>query len=320
MKSIHPFWSSLVLSVLTASTMLAGPYPPAATNNQATTAIVSSSRDFVAWATGHTNYLPGVDESGEHGFNPDFKYPDEAYGAADCSLTVPYYVLSLGGGGEVTMTFDVPITDGTGFDFVLFENAIDDTFLELAFVEVSSDGTHFFRFPANSLTSHLVEPYATGSNGVDPTEVDGVAGKYRGGYGTPFDLSILPDDPTLDKKHIRYVKVLDIMGDGRIHDTQNRPIYDPYPTSGTPGFDLDAIGVIHASLDFETVLTSSEVTLSFMAMTNRTYGVEWNDDVTSTNWTELVPSIAGDNVRHVIIDTNAVMTEQRYYRIRGISW
>ena len=57
-----------------------------------------------------------------------------------------------------TVTFASPIYNGEGPDFAVFENGfdIDDEydptgvlhFLELAFVEVSSDGENFFRFPA----------------------------------------------------------------------------------------------------------------------------------------------------------------------------
>jgi len=61
-------------------------------------------------------------------------------------------VLSLGDMGQATLTFDVEIEDGEGWDFAVFENSLDDTFLELAFVEVSSDGEDFYLFPAVSLT------------------------------------------------------------------------------------------------------------------------------------------------------------------------
>ncbi|MFN6048554.1 MAG: T9SS C-terminal target domain-containing protein, partial [Bacteroidota bacterium] len=47
-------------------------------------------------------------------------------------------VVSLGDGGIATLTFDPPITNGDGFDFAVFENTFLDTFLELAFVEVST--------------------------------------------------------------------------------------------------------------------------------------------------------------------------------------
>ena len=62
--------------------------------------------------------------------------------------TSPTTVVSLGDGGSITLTFAHPLSDGTGPDLAVFENAFNDTFLELAFVEVSSDGANFVRFPA----------------------------------------------------------------------------------------------------------------------------------------------------------------------------
>jgi hypothetical protein len=55
-------------------------------------------------------------------------------------------IVSLGDSGVATLTFSSPIANGLGPDFVVFENGFLDpandsfAFLELAFVEVSSDG------------------------------------------------------------------------------------------------------------------------------------------------------------------------------------
>ena len=63
-------------------------------------------------------------------------------------------VVSLGDGGVATLTFSdsIYITNGLGNDFAVFENAFNNTFLELSFVEVSSDGENFFGFDSVSLT------------------------------------------------------------------------------------------------------------------------------------------------------------------------
>lgn len=144
-------------------------------------------------------------------------------------------------------------------------------FLELAWVEVSSDGIHFVRFPAYSRT---VDPVG-GFGHVDPTRVYGFAGKYKQGYGTPYDLTELKDAyeaaladadlfpgnyeaelianyPHLDLNSIRYVRLTDVIGDGsetsflrNAATDEGYPIYDPYPTSGSAGFDLDAVGVMN---------------------------------------------------------------------------
>ena len=217
-----------------AQAALAGPYAPAA-GQPGSTAIYKDDPSFVEWATGWVNYNPGteVDEK--------WQTPEKALGKAEGTS---YDVVSLGRGGEITMTFDVPIANGEGWDFAVFENSFNDTFLELGYVEVSSDGVHFFRFDNDSLTPSPVGGFGS----VDPTDVDGLAGKYKQGYGTPFDLAELAGvSPMLDINNVGYVKILDIVGDGTYFDTSGDVIYDPYPTTGSAGFDLDAIGVIHTA-------------------------------------------------------------------------
>jgi hypothetical protein len=141
------------------------------------------------------------------------------------------------------MTFDKPITNGTGYDFAVFENAYSDTFLELGYVDVSSNGADFFRFPNYSLTPSAVNAFGS----IDPTNIDGLAGKYRQEYGTPFDLEQLVGvSPLLEVNNVRFVRIQDIVGDGTSFDSAGHVIYDPYGTTGSGGFDLDAVGVIHA--------------------------------------------------------------------------
>lgn len=158
-------------------------------------------------------------------------------------------VVSLGDGGIAILTFPSPITNGVGFDFAVFENSFSDNFLELAFVEVSSDGVNYVRFPATSTTSTLTQigPFDLLS---DATKLNNLAGKYRGLYGTPFDLQELQGQPNLDINHITHVKIIDVIGCITIpyasYDQNNQAINDPYPTAfGSSGFDLDAVGVIH---------------------------------------------------------------------------
>jgi len=131
----------------------------------------------------------------------------------------------------------------------VFENSFSDTFLELGYVEVSSDGVNFFRFGNDSLTESPVG----GFGAVDPTDIGGFAGKYRQGYGTPFDLALLIDTSgLLDTNNVKWVRIVDIVGDGGCLDTSGDVIYDPYPTMGSAGFDLDAIGVLNMrTADFD---------------------------------------------------------------------
>jgi len=140
------------------------------------------------------------------------------------------------------------LTDGPGFDFAVFENSFSNDFLELAFVEVSSDGTHFFRFASvsNTQTNEQVETFGT----LDATKIHNLAGKYRGGYGTPFDLAELNEIEGLDIHHVVAVKVIDVVGSidtaYATYDSEGNIINDPWPTPfESSGFDLDAVGVIH---------------------------------------------------------------------------
>jgi hypothetical protein len=205
---------------------LAGPYAPAA-GQPGSTAVSMDSPSFQAWATGHVNYLPGA------GVTAPFNTPSKAYGKAEGQ---PGEIVSLGDSGQITLTFASPIANGLGFDFAVFENSFNDTFLELAWVEVSNDGTNFVRFANDSLTPNPV-PFLGGS--IDPTNLDGLAGKYRGGFGTPFDLA------DVGFAQVTHVRLVDVIGNGTALDTSGDIIYDPYPTSGSAGFDLDAVGVIN---------------------------------------------------------------------------
>lgn len=237
---------ALVPAVLLCAAVVAqgGPFAPPA-GQPGSTAIASTNAGFVAWASGWTNYVAGTDVVGA------YQTPEEALGPADCDFDDPYNVCTLGNGGQVTLTFEKPVEDTDGFDFVVFENSFNGTFLELAYVEVSEDGTNFVRFPSASWTQSPV-PFMGAS--VDATNLDGLAGKYGGiwgqygvNYGTPFDLA------SVGLSKATHIRIVDIIGDGRCFDSVREwftdslapgdPIYDPHPTSVSGGFDLDALGV-----------------------------------------------------------------------------
>jgi hypothetical protein len=213
----------IVLFHMTALEVAAGPYRPAA-DQEGSWAIHMDDAALVAWADDWQDYIPGDKVDGS------FQTPGLATGQAVGNSSD---IVSLGRGGQITMIFNPPIQNGAGWDFAVFENAFSDTFLELAYVEASSNGVDFFRFDNDSLTPFPV----SGFGSVDTTNVQGLAGKYRQAYGTPFDL----DDVGLaTASHIR---VIDIVGDGTYLDTSGDVIYDPYPTVDSAGFDLEAIGV-----------------------------------------------------------------------------
>lgn len=225
-----------------------GPFDPAA-GQPGSFAVSKDSASITNWATGYVNYLPGG------GVDAEFRTPAKALGKAAGDA---FDVVSLGNGGSITLTFAGSIFNGAGDDFAVFENAFSATFLELARVEVSSNGTDFFRFPAYSFTPKPVGPFS--ESGVDPTNIAGFAGKYVQGYGTPFDLDALSGTLGLNVNDVRYVRVVDVIGNGTEFDDYPayyngvpiggpHAIYDPYPTTGSAGFDLDAIGVIHLVAD-----------------------------------------------------------------------
>jgi hypothetical protein len=204
------------------------------------TAIAKDNLSIVGWAS------EVVDVDFGENVTDQWKHPERALGPAEGTSSD---VVSLGEGGIITLGFEKPIANGAGFDLCIFENSFSDDFLEFAYVEVASQADRFVRFAAHSRVSAPVASFGT----VDPTLVDGLAGKYRQGYCTPFDLSLLADRPEvasgeLDLSAIRYVRIRDIIGDGRELDCASNPIYDPYPTTGGAGFDLDAAAVLEQAL------------------------------------------------------------------------
>jgi len=196
--------------------------------------------------------------------------------------------------GQITLDFSADgdvISNKKGYDFAIFENgfvansagsdeiAVGQSFVELAYVEVSTNGVDFVRFPSVSLT-----PAPTG---IRPTEeypcgeypfltlgvsnLFNLAGKHTNTpvncSGTPFDLNDLVNDPLVGDKvfldDIRYIRIIDIPGHGYYYDQAysasfldpftrplynifgiDNPIYDGWPTDETGGFDLDAVGVL----------------------------------------------------------------------------
>lgn len=219
-------------------------YAPAA-GVAGSTAMEPSSPLFVAWATGATverGYVnkanPNLVVSGSN--RASVGIPENAIGPATGSI------VSLGDEGSAVLTFERPIINGPGFDFAVFENG-GASFLELGFVEVSSDGTNFFRFPSHSQTQTTTQ---IGSFGTPSAPyLNNLAGKY-GSKGVPFDLSDIPDSPLLDKNKITHVKVIDVVGSidplYATYDSFGNAVNDSFPTPfNSGGFDLDAVGVIN---------------------------------------------------------------------------
>jgi hypothetical protein len=203
---------------------------------------------MVAWATTVEVFSPGYLDASAPGLgHADFGLPAFALGAA---TTDPYDVVSLGDGGSITLLFDASIVDGVGHDFAVFENGfytVGGLYAEFAFVEVSSNGVDFARLPAETLNPGSVG----GLDPVDPTDYHNLAGRHPLAVGTGFDLADLALDPLvtsglLDLDDVRFVRLIDVIGDGSTTDAFGAALNDPYPTAfSAGGFDLEAVGVIH---------------------------------------------------------------------------
>ena len=209
-------------------------------------AIAANSSAILGWATGCTLELGPQNISVEGSPLVSYHTAEDAIGP--CSMNDNLSVVSLGDGGSVTLTFAHPIKNGEGPDFAVYENGFDDYFLELAFVEVSSDGQRFVRFPATSLTQTVRQ--LAGS--IDATYINNLAGKYRSGYGTPFDLAELADSTGIDINNITHVRVVDVVGSINplyaTYDAFGHMVNDPFPTNSySSGFDLDGVAVLHST-------------------------------------------------------------------------
>ncbi|MFH1719547.1 MAG: DUF4465 domain-containing protein, partial [Planctomycetota bacterium] len=271
---------------------------------------------FRGWATAVISYNPGP------GLNAQWTDPNKALGAAtgdklDIVSLGDLDEQLIGAGalpGEITLYFNELIRQGRGYDFVVFENGFvsggtyntgsveGQMFTELGYVEVSSNGVDFVRFPAVSLTPEPTGPYGT----VEISNVYNLAGKHpnAGGIctGTPFDLAEIADDPDVvsglvDLGDIRYVRIVDIPGNGAFYDlasaninpgtwpawdhySKNHPIYDAWPTFGSGGLDLEAVGVLHeqqyaADIDLNGVVDMLDFELFVSALDSRFGRPEW---------------------------------------------
>jgi len=257
-----------ILTAIPAFAEYTVPLPPysLAAGNPGSTAIRFDDPRIEGWASGFLDYLPGPEVAAS------WQNPSEALGPAS---ETAHGVVVLGRGGQITLTLTPPVVNGDGFDMAVFENSFSDTFLELAHVEVSSNGVDFVRFPGYSATAGTVGGFGV----VQPHFITGFAGKYRAGYGTPFDLQELRDAfalvrdrgpdyvwegpeelefsqayadhlrsqvPKVDLDRITHVRLIDIVGDGAALDALGNPVWDPFPSHITAGFDLDAVAILNA--------------------------------------------------------------------------
>ena len=234
-------------------------------DSENTNAIPYSSNLIVNWATGIEVTRGSEDISNPEAPLASYGEPENALGEASEDT---YSTVSLGDGGSAILTFELPITNGEGYDFTIFENGFSNTALELAFVEVSSDGANFVRFPAISLTQFTTQ--ITNSDPIDPESIHNLAGKYRSGFGTPFDLEELRDSLNVNIDTVSFVRIIDVVGTinpeyasfDLLGNIINDPFNTPFPSAG---FDLSGVAVINQLLpvdnnnDLEQVITQARL-------------------------------------------------------------
>jgi hypothetical protein len=215
-------------------------------------------------------YLPGA------GVGANFSDPELALGGprGDSSGQLGSLdVVTLGVGGALALSFDDNgerrgIFNGVGPDFIVFENPFffganrARVFAELAFVEVSSDGRSFARFSGSVSSSDSVGAFGTISTGsvsglvgadptfanVDKNDIDPFNPSAAG--GTPFDLAELGGHENVvsgrvDLDSIRFVRIIDLVGDGSRSDGDGESIRDPFAEDLDLSADIDAVSVIN---------------------------------------------------------------------------
>lgn len=254
-----PTFPILVLAFATAAAMFRSTAcgdvysGPRQTDHSIDPAIASDDSRFVEWADSidptRTMFAPrGSEAIDPSGLN--------SLGDLDAAE-----IADGGQPGYLTVTFPRGIRNGEGVDFAVFENGFvfpeePYLFAELAYVEVSTNGRDFARFPSVSTNVDWEGSFGRNFAGYDSTNVFNLAGKHAGGYGTPFDLDDLASDPLvsageLDLDNIQYVKLVDIPGSGDFLDSQGNPILDNWVSGGSGGFDFQlgegtGVGVVTA--------------------------------------------------------------------------
>jgi hypothetical protein len=267
-------WAFLfaLLTGVSASGALSGPYspPPGQPGSAAIPYYVQNGTPnedprILGWASQVTELKRGPEIiTKPDGFLAAWGTEADVLGAADAYGSDNFNVLSLGDGGSITLKFPVPIGNGPGPDLAVFENAFSDSFLELAFVEVSSNGVTFHRFPAISLTQ--TDTQIGGFGLLDTTYIHNLAGKYRSGFGTPFDLAELAGIDDLDIGLITHVRIVDVIGSidpiYGSRDSQGNLINDPWSTEWEAGgFDLDAVAYLNVMPEPASALTLAAGTI-----------------------------------------------------------
>lgn len=252
-------------SIAFATAASAGPY--------SVTPISANSPNFSQWASQVVNYSPspGVSAGNAVSTNATGAANGSTVSLGDLDATQISNNIAV---GRITLQFATPFTNGPGWDIAAFENAgnfftAPFIFGELGYVEVSSNGTDFARFPSISLNTEptegtadtkLVTNFGRNFAGLNPTNTYNLVGIHAANLGTPFDLDDLLVDPLVvggqvNLNQLQFVRIVDIPGNGAFLDSAGNPILDAWVTSGAGGVDLDAIGVRYNAVPEPSTIT-----------------------------------------------------------------
>jgi hypothetical protein len=212
-----------------------------------------------AWASGVDGFDRGpMDYQNPGGGDASFGMPTDVLGPTG----TPF---SLGDGGWITLTFDAPIANGAGADLAVFENGFEfsgSVYMEIGFVEVSSDGAVFSRLP--SICRRTTQPGSFEAS--DPADFYNLGGNYAGGTGIDLQDLVTAADPNVlsgdvDLSGITHVRIVDVIGHiengGATQDYFGTPVADPYPTAfASGGMDLTGVGAINLAGTVATETTS----------------------------------------------------------------
>ena len=166
--------------------------------------------------------------------------PPTSYASKYIQASHDSEVVSLGLGGEIVVGLkNGYIIDKEGPDFIIFENVFSNyaetkIFIEPAIVSVSKDGINFVEFPYNPETLE-------GLAGINWTNGSENCFDYKVSGGDAFDLADIGMDS------IRYIKIKDTA----LLASKLPTTHKYYSPAGLliNGFDLDAVVLLHISMD-----------------------------------------------------------------------